>query len=117
MVVRFGEFYRRFAHSDKVQLVSITVDPDVDSLPRLREYASAHGVTDNRWTFLRGEMAQVIDLCERGFKVSGDLPGMHSTKFVLVDAAGKIRGYYDYDDQAALDKLEQDVAQLVSELR
>jgi cytochrome c oxidase assembly protein subunit 15 len=116
MVLRFEEFYRKFAHSDKVRLVSFTVDPVVDSLPKLREYAAAHGVTDNRWVFVRGEMADVQKLCEDGFKVSADLPGLHTTKFVLVDAVGKIRGYYDYDDQAALDRLEQDVAQLVSEL-
>jgi cytochrome c oxidase assembly protein subunit 15 len=116
MVVRFEELYRKFAHSDKVRLVSITVDPEVDSLPRLREYAAAHGVADDRWVFLRGEMPQVRELCENGFKVSAELPGMHTTKFVVVDAAGKIRGYYDYDDQTALDRLEQDVAQLVSEL-
>lgn len=116
MVVRFEEFYRKFAHSDNVRLVSISVDPEVDSLPRLREYAAAHGVTDNRWVFVRGEMEQVQKLCEDGFKVSADLPGMHTTKFVLVDAVGKIRGYYDYDDQTALDRLERDVVQLVVEL-
>jgi cytochrome c oxidase assembly protein subunit 15 len=112
MVVRFGELYKEFAHSEDIRLVSITVDPDVDSLPRLREYAATHGVTDNRWIFVRGEMADVRKLCADGFKVSDDLPGMHSTKFVLVDAAGKIRGYYDYDDQAALDRLRRDVATL-----
>jgi len=116
MVVRFEEFYKKFAHSDDVRLVSITVDPEVDSLSRLREYAAAHGVFDDRWVFLRGEMPQVQVLCESGFKVSSDLPGMHTTKFVLVDAVGKIRGYYDYDDQAALDRLEKDIRQLVSEL-
>ncbi len=116
MVVRFEEFYRKFSHSDKVRLVSITVDPDVDSLPRLSEYASKHGVTDDRWVFIKGYKTQTRDLCESGFKVSSDLPGMHCTKFILVDTMGRIRGYYDYDDQAALDRLEQDVAQLVSEL-
>jgi cytochrome c oxidase assembly protein subunit 15 len=116
MVVRFEEFYRKFAHSDEVRLVSFTVDPKVDSLPRLREYAAAHGVTDNRWVFVRGEIEEVQKLCEVGFKVPADLPGMHTTKFVLVDAAGEIRGYYGYDDQAALHRLSQDVAQLVLEL-
>ena len=116
MVVRFEEFYRDFAHSEKLQLVSITVDPDTDSLARIGEYAAAHGVTDNRWVFVRGEMSDVRPLCSDGFKVSDDLPGMHATKFILVDAVGKIRGYYDYDDQSALDRLRRDVATLAGEM-
>jgi heme A synthase len=116
MVVRFGELYKKYEHSDKVRLVSITVDPAVDSLPRLREYATTHGVTDDRWVFIRGEMPKVRSLCEDGFKVSGDLPGLHSTKFVLVDPAGRIRGYYDYDDQADLDLLGAHIKQLASEI-
>ena len=112
MVVRFGELYKKYAHSDKLQLVSFTVDPQVDSLPRLREYAQTHGVTDNRWLFVRGEADQIRDLCESGFKVSGDLPGMHTTKFVLVDWEGRIRGYYDYDDTDELNLLEKNIAQL-----
>jgi protein SCO1/2 len=117
MVVRLEEFYRDFAHFDKLQLVSISVDPEVDSLARLRQYAAAHGVTDNRWVFVRGEMADVRRLCSDGFKVSDDLPGMHATKFILVDAFGKIRGYYDYDDQSALDRLRRDVATLAGEMQ
>ncbi|MBI5267624.1 MAG: COX15/CtaA family protein [candidate division Zixibacteria bacterium] len=116
MVVRFGELYDKYAHSDKVQLVSFTVDPEVDSLARLREYATTHRVTDNRWLFVRGEGPQIRALCEEGFKVSGDLPGMHSTKFVLVDWQGRIRGYYDYDDSDKLDLLEKNVARLASEM-
>jgi protein SCO1/2 len=112
----FEEFYRDFAHYDKLQLVSISVDPDIDSLARLREYAAAHGVSDNRWVFVRGEMADVRRLCSDGFKVSDDLPGMHATKFILVDAAGKIRGYYDYDDQSALDRLRRDLATVAGEM-
>jgi cytochrome oxidase Cu insertion factor (SCO1/SenC/PrrC family) len=41
---------------------------------------------------------------------------MHTTKFVLVDPAGKIRGYYDYDDQADLDLLEANIKQVASEM-
>ncbi len=111
----FSELYQEYAGSDLVQLVSITVDPANDSLPTLREYASRFKVTDNRWVFIRGEMDQVVSLAEKGFFVSGDLPGMHSTKFILVDQQGDIRGYYDYDDPNAIKLLRSHIAVIAKE--
>ena len=32
---------------------------------------------------------------------------MHSTRFVLVDAKGTVRGYYDSEEPAAIDKMLQ----------
>jgi protein SCO1 len=36
----------------------------------------------------------------------------HGTHFVLVDAAGHIRGYYESNDAAATERLVQDAARL-----
>ena len=56
---------------------------------------------DDRWLFLRGELDEVQTLTEKGFKLAGDLPNLHSTKLILVDRQGNIRGYYDsYDDDS-----------------
>ena len=73
-------------------------------------------MTDDSWVFIRGEMDQVVWLAEKGFGVSGDLPGMHSTKFILVDPAGNIRGYYAYDDPGALKLLRAHAAVLAKEM-
>jgi len=116
MGATYAELYRLYAHSDKLQLVSFTVDPETDSLPVMRAYAERFGVTDNRWRFVRMPSDQISRFCEEGFKVSGDLPGMHSTKFILVDAEARIRGYFDYDNPAAIELLKQQVQQLVREL-
>ena len=116
MNATFSEFYREYAGSEQLRLVSITVDPDTDTLETLREYAQRFNVTDDRWVFIRGEMDQVVWLAEKGFRVSGDLPGMHSTKFILVDPAGNIRGYYAYDDPGALKLLRAHAAVLAKEM-
>lgn len=115
MNANLSELYREFAHSDEVRLVSLTVDPETDSLPVLREYATHFGVTDNRWVFVRGEADQISWLAEEGFHVSGELPGMHSTKFILVDQQGRIRGYYDYDSEISLKQLREHIAVLARE--
>lgn len=115
MNANLSELYREYEHSDEVRLVSLTVDPKTDSLPVLREYATHFGVTDNRWVFVRGEADQISWLAEQGFYVSGELPGMHSTKFILVDQQGRIRGYYDYDSEASLKQLREHIAVLARE--
>ena len=44
----------------------------------------------------------------------GDGPFLHSSKFVLVDGSGAIRGYYDSEDEAALRALEADARRLAA---
>lgn len=104
--------YQLYKHSEQVQFVSISVDPERDSLPRLREYARDLGVTDNRWVFLRAPTDSVVWLAEDGFMVSGDFPGGHSTKFILVDQEGRIRGYFDFDDPHQIELLKVDIKEL-----
>jgi cytochrome c oxidase assembly protein subunit 15 len=112
MAGKMQELYQYFEHSDQVQIVSVTVDPETDSLDVLRAYAKGLGVTDDRWKFIRGSAEGTSRLAEEGFLLSGDLPGMHSTKFILVDQDGWIRGYYSHDSDASLRLLKQHVVDL-----
>ena len=110
---KVAELYRKYATTDKVRFISITVDPDRDSLAVLNQYARNFGVTDNRWLFLRGEINQVHRLSEEGFMLAGDFPTLHSTKLILVDTDTKIRGFYDSFDQEALRLLTTHVRELL----
>jgi protein SCO1 len=114
MNARVAELYGKYVTTDKVQFVSITVDPDRDSLQVLERYASRLGVHDHRWLFLRGSVEDVQHLSEQGFKMAADgLPALHSTRLVLVDAAGMIRGYYNSLDEASLQFLTVHVRELL----
>ncbi len=42
-------------------------------------------------------------------------PIVHSTRFVLVDAQGAIRGYYDSLDEDSIKKLKRDLEALEEE--
>ncbi len=105
MNAKIAELYKKYATSDEVHFVSISVDPATDSLHVLREYAKKFGVADDRWLFLHGEIDEVQTLAEKGFKLAGDLPNLHSTKLILVDRQGNIRGYYDSYDEESLNLL------------
>ena len=117
MAVGFSELYAAYAGSDKVRFISISVDPDHDTLEVLRTYAAENGVYDDRWIFLRGSIEDVIDLCENGFMLPADgLPMGHTTKFTVVDHLGRIRSYHEGLEEASRPVITHNVKQLVREL-
>lgn len=87
----------------EVGLLTVTVDPEADTPSRLRAYAAGYGCDPRRWVFLRGGVAQTYELLYAGFrlpisvdpKAAPEARVMHSTRFVLVDKNGAIRGFYD----------------------
>lgn len=87
----------------EVGLLTVTVDPDGDTPERLRAYAKSYGADARRWVFLRGTITDTYQLLYAGFhltmssdpKADPQTRVLHSTRFVLVDRAGGIRGYYD----------------------
>jgi len=117
MSANYARLYKLYETSDKVRLVWISVDPDVDTLARLNEYAADFGATDDRWVFLRSDMASTAELCEGGFLLpAANLPGMHSTKFILVDDKAQIRGYYSGTDDASVEQLKTHIRELARKL-
>lgn len=108
--------YRAFKGAGVVRCVSISVDPERDTLAALRSYAQGWGVDDDGWVFLSAPIDSVAWLCEKGFLMPAeDLPGGHTTRFTLVDPKGRIRGYYDGLDSAAVARMELDIRQLIDE--
>ena len=103
-----------------VGLLSFTVDPDHDSPEVLTEYARRFSADPQRWLFVTGDKPVLIKLFRDGFQIaaveSKDAPPgqnvAHTTKFVLLDADARVRGYYDGDDAAALDRLAADASAL-----
>ncbi len=101
-----------------INLVSFSVDPDNDTLAVLQSYAKRFGTGSERWYFARGEKRELRDLMLNGFKLSvaEDFQAItHSTKFVLVDARGNIRGYYDGESAADLNRIRKDALRLLKE--
>lgn len=116
MATNMSDLYNYFTDEHPVQFMSVSVDPEFDSLSVLKDYAEENNVSDNRWFFLHGTIENVIALCEGGFMLAADdLPGNHSTKFILVDKQGMIRAYYDGLDVEAVNALKADIVRLMAE--
>jgi protein SCO1/2 len=98
-----------------VHFVSFTVDPARDTSQILAAYAQEHGANRDRWSFLTGDKQDLFDICIKGFKLPLDTEGgtpsepiAHSTRFVLVDKKGDIRGYYSGTEEDELKRLAAD---------
>ncbi len=117
---RMSELQKPLAQSD-VHLVSFSVDPEKDTPEVLRTYADKLRITPLRWDFLTGASAKIASLSRDGFKLalsdaSEENSGpVHSTRFVLVDRRGTIRGYYDALAPDAVTKLLADTNHLLRE--
>ena len=103
-----------------IRMVSITVDPARDTPKALAAYAAEHGASRERWLFLTGDKQALYDLCVKGFKLPLDDSGgtvaepiAHSTRFVLVDKQGEIRGYYGAMEEEDMKRLTVDSKKLL----
>jgi protein SCO1/2 len=107
---------------DDLRLVSFSVDPDWDTPKVLTGYANMFKADRQRWFFTTGDKRQIFSLAIDGFKLSTqeadtarEMPILHSTKLVLVDRRGLIRGYYDSTEAGALRQLVRDTVRLLAE--
>jgi protein SCO1/2 len=107
----------------EIRFVSFGVDPEHDTPEVLAEYGRTLGADPARWTFLRGERPVIRALIKDGFKLAIEdgaadsvEPILHSTRFVLVDGEGTIRGYYDGMEQPPVDQLDKDARALAAAL-
>jgi len=110
--------FQKMTEGTPIQMVSFSVDPETDTPAVLKAYARANGSDESRWHFLTGTKVQTWQV-SKGMKlaVGDDVGGMvmHSSHFLLVDGAGKIRGVYDYKDVGFLKKLVTDARALQAE--
>jgi len=115
-------------------IVSITIDPERDTIETLRKHAKELGVTMKNWHFLRGDEVLTYKLANKGFNLfAGKNPKLadgfeHSGLFALVDKNGTIRSrmvkngdyenplvYYDALDPKGVQMLKEDIKKLLDE--
>jgi protein SCO1/2 len=118
LTARMGELQELLARQkSSARLVSFSVDPENDTPPVLSEYAARAHADLSRWSFVTGPLAQIERAAIEGFKVSveritrdaGDYDVVHGEWFVLVDAEGRLRGYYSVREASDLGALSKDL--------
>ena len=107
-----------YAKNNMVYFVSITVNPQADSVPVLKNYAKAFNATP-KWLFLTGDTSTIYNLARNSFLVNALQTGksdfIYSDQLILIDQNKRIRGYYTGALKDDVGKLDDEIKVLIAE--
>lgn len=103
-----------------VQFLSISIDPENDSVPQLRKFANRYTSNHDSWWFLTGNKKEIYDFALQELKANIADPNVdsifiHTPNFFLLDRDRVVRGWYDGEDSVAQAKLVRDIPLLMLE--
>jgi len=104
-----------------VHFLSFSIDPERDSVERLKHWADRFQVDPEKWWLLTGDKKMIYDLAINEMKIGLedgkgiDTNFFHSDKFVLIDSNRHVRGYYGGLDSVSLATLSKDLIMLTME--
>jgi cytochrome oxidase Cu insertion factor (SCO1/SenC/PrrC family) len=97
-----------------VKFVSISVDPEVDTPDKLRDYANGLNADRNDWVFLTGDQTYIT-------RVGGEVYGVsaqrqtHVERFLVFDKWGKKRGEYNWSKPVETTEMKLLLTKLLAE--
>lgn len=115
--------YKAFRGDKNVLILSHTVNPKHDTVQVLKAYSLRFDADPQQWMFLTGGKKQLYDMARYSYLINAEdttskdieQDFIHDQHFVLVDAFGRIRGFYDGLDQGSVGKLIEDIKTLERE--
>ncbi|HRP54846.1 SCO family protein [Agriterribacter sp.] len=104
-------------------ILSHTVDPETDSVARLKLYADSLGADTKSWWFLTGSKDSLYKAARESYILDDpnnnatniDEQFIHTQFFALVDRIGQVRGIYDGLKKDEIEKLITDIKDLLNE--
>jgi protein SCO1/2 len=112
---------KKYDDTSFIQFISLSVDPDRDSVTNLKQFADRFNVNSDNWRMLTGSKKEIYDILLNEVKIPSQDGGMvdsnfiHSGRVILLDKSHVLRGYYDGLDSASMYNLAQDIGKLVLE--
>ncbi len=103
-----------------VQFISVSVDPEHDSVPQLRKFANRYTSNHDSWWFVTGNKKDIYDFALQEIKanvadVNVDTAFVHTENFFLLDKNRIVRGWYDGLDTIRQATLVRDIPMLMLE--
>ena len=108
-------------NNPNIMLLSHSVTPKIDSVPKLKKYALEKGVIDTKWHLVTGDKKEIYELARKSYlavKESGDggpFDMIHTENFILIDPDQRIRGFYDGTDMEEINRLLDEIDILIQE--
>jgi len=108
--------HKAFKKNDTtVHFVSISIDPENDSVAALKAYSERFNVNPDHWWFLTGNRGEIYNYLRNELKLmvkpsdNGAEELDHTPTLVLIDKNRFIRGYYNGLDTTALKQCADDI--------
>jgi protein SCO1 len=103
-----------------VQFISVSIDPERDSVPRLRAFADKYHANHDSWWFVTGDKKEIYDFALKEMKasiadVNVDTAFVHTENFFLLDTNRVVRGWYNGFDTVKLAQLAKDIPTVMLE--
>ncbi len=109
LAVELAALQKEFAHEPNFALVSVTVDPEHDQPPVLKNWTTQQGFKGDNWWFVTGKESELIPFMAKNFDlkrskndrpISPEDKWIHTMAFSLVDAKANLRGerYYPFSE-------------------
>lgn len=101
------------------KVIAHTVDPERDTVGRLKFYGDEYGFDYSNYNFVTGDQQKIYELGVNGYLVPNQedalAPGgfLHSEKLILIDSKGRIRGYYEGTEMNQVNLLIDDLKLLI----
>ncbi len=103
-----------------VQFISISIDPEHDSVPQLRKFADRYNINHDTWWMVTGDKKEIYDFAINEIKANVADPGVdtafiHTENFFVLDSNRIVRGFYNGFDSVKQAKLVRDIPLLMLE--
>ncbi len=116
----------KFYRNSRVRFLSISIDPESDSVPVLKNYAARFRADRLNWQFCTGSKKEIYDWVINDLLLATEQKGqnfIHDDKVVLIDREKHVRailptrGEKNKDRFEALKRIEEDINNLLYEYR
>jgi protein SCO1 len=115
--------YEKYRNEKDFKILSHTVDPNTDSVGRLKFYADSLGVTAPKWIFLTGIKDSLYLAARISYLLDDpknnvspiDEQFIHTQFYALVDKNGYVRSIVDGLKKEEISEMEKDIDELLKE--
>ena|ERR1017187_611262 len=115
--------YEKYKNEPDFLILSHSVDPETDSVGRLKIYADSLGVDSRHWIFLTGDKDSLYQAARLSYLLDDpknnlspiDQQFIHTQFFALVDKSGEVRKIVDGLEKDELKQMDKAIDQLLKE--
>ena len=118
-----GAIQETYKDDDEILLLSHTVMPLVDTVDKIKEYATEKKAINGKWHLITGERDKIYDLARTSYFADEDFVKtrdedefIHTENFILIDKHGYIRGVYNGTITLDIERLKRHISILKMEV-